>query len=100
MTTIATTNIQDLLDFIDASPSPWHAVATAAERLNQKVFEALNEAESWQLKTGGRYFVVRSGSIIAFVVGQKSPVSSGFNMVGAHTDSPGLRLKPNAAFIS
>lgn len=98
MTTIATTNIQDLLDFIDASPSPWHAVATAAERLNQQGFEALNEAESWQLKTGGRYFVARSGSIIAFVVGQKSPVSSGFNMVGAHTDSPGLRLKPNAAY--
>ena len=98
MTTIATTNIQDLLDFIDASPSPWHAVATAAERLNQQGFEALNEAESWQLKTGGRYFVARSGSIIAFVVGKKSPVSSGFNMVGAHTDSPGLRLKPNAAY--
>ena len=87
----------DLLTFIDASPSPWHAVASAAERLNQQGFEALSEVESWQLKAGGRYFVARNGSIIAFVVGQQSPVSNGFNMIGAHTDSPGLRLKPNAA---
>ena len=91
-------NARDLLAFIDASPSPWHAVATVAERLRQQGFEALNEAESWQLKTGGRYFVARNGSIIIFVIGQKSPVTSGFNMVGAHTDSPGLRLKPNAAY--
>ena len=91
---------RDLLAFIDASPSPWHAVATAAERLNQQGFEALSEVESWQLKAGGRYFVARNGSIIAFVVGQQSPVSNGFNMIGAHTDSPGLRLKPNAAYSS
>lgn len=96
----AQNNARDLLAFIDASPSPWHAVANAAERLSQQGFEALNEAESWQLKTGGRYFVARSGSIIAFVIGQKSPITSGFNMVGAHTDSPGLRLKPNAAYSS
>ncbi len=91
---------RDLLAFIDASPSPWHAVATAAERLNQQGFEALSEVESWQLKAGGRYFVARNGSIIAFVMGQQSPVSTGLNMIGAHTDSPGLRLKPNAAYSS
>lgn len=91
-------NARDLLTFIDASPSPWHAVATAAERLNQQGFEALSEVESWQLKAGSRYFVARNGSIIAFVMGQQSPVSTGFNMVGAHTDSPSLRLKPNAAY--
>ncbi len=89
---------RDLLAFIDASPSPWHAVATAAERLNQQGFEALSEVESWQLKAGGRYFVARNGSIIAFVIGQQSPVSTGLNMIGAHTDSPGLRLKPSAAY--
>lgn len=89
---------RDLLAFIDASPSPWHAVATAAERLNQQGFEALSEVDSWQLKAGGRYFVARNGSIIAFVIGQQSPVSTGLNMIGAHTDSPGLRLKPNAAY--
>lgn len=91
-------NARDLLTFIDASPSPWHAVETSAKRLSQQGFEALNEADSWQLKTGGRYFIARSGSIIAFVIGQQNPINTGFNMVGAHTDSPGLRLKPNAAY--
>ncbi len=101
MTTIANSNIQDLLDFIDASPSPWHVVATSSERLTKAGFKALNESEAWQLETGGRYFVTRGGSsIIAFTIGQNSLPISGFNMVGAHTDSPGLRLKPLAAFSS
>jgi aspartyl aminopeptidase len=101
MTNIANINIQDLLDFIDASPSPWHAVATSVERLIRSGFKALNESEAWQLETGGRYFVTRGGSsIIAFTIGQNSLPSSGFNMVGAHTDSPGLRLKPHAAYSS
>jgi len=101
MTTIATSKIQDLLDFIDSSPSPWHAVATSAEKLINAGFIAINESESWQLETGGRYFVSRGGSsIIAFVIGQNSLSSSGFNMVGSHTDSPSLRLKPHAAYSS
>ena len=101
MTTIANSNIQDLLDFIDASPSPWHVVTTSSERLTKAGFKALNEYEAWQLETGGRYFVTRGGSsIIAFTIGQNSLPISGFNMVGAHTDSPGLRLKPHAAFSS
>jgi len=101
MTTIANTNIQDLLDFIDASPSPWHAVATSSEKLSKAGFKALNESEAWQLENGGRYFVTRGGSsIIAFTIGQNPLPTSGFNMVGAHTDSPGLRLKPHAAFSS
>ncbi len=91
---------QDLLDFIDASPSPWHAVATAEILLKQNRFTPLNESDHWQLSSGGRHYVIRGGgSIIAFIVGSKSVVE-GFNMVGAHTDSPGLRLKPHAAFSS
>lgn len=101
MTTIANSNIQDLLNFIDASPSPWHVVATSAERLINSGFKALNESEAWQLETGGRYFVTRGGSsMIAFTIGQNGLPTSGFNMVGAHTDSPGLRLKPHAAYSS
>lgn len=88
----------DLIDFIDASPSPWHAVETAARRLEGAGFTRLDEAERWQLAPGGRYFVGRGGaSIAAFVLGTKSPADSGFRLVGAHTDSPGLRLKPRAA---
>ena len=98
MTTPAQTSARDLLDFIDASPSPWHAVATASARLAEAGFTLLQETERWSLAVGGRYFVVRGGSsLIAFTVGQGLLAETGFAMVGAHTDSPGLRLKPKAA---
>ena len=92
---------QDLLNFIDASPSPWHAVHSTAQRLNQQAYTQLQETDAWQLQAGNGYFVVRGGaSIIAFIIGKQPLVDSGFRMVGAHTDSPGLRLKPNAAYGS
>lgn len=92
---------QDLLHFIDASPSPWHAVQSTEQRLIQHGFSKLDETDPWQLQTGCAYFVVRGGaSIIAFVLGQQAVADTGFRMVGAHTDSPGLRLKPNAAYSS
>jgi aspartyl aminopeptidase len=90
---------QDLLDFIDASPSPWHALSNIEQRLFKQGFIRLNEAERWQLEAGGSYFVVRGGSsIITFVLGQQAITETGFRIVGAHTDSPGLRLKPKAAY--
>ncbi len=92
---------QDLLDFIDASPSPWHAVNSVEQHLLKHGFTRLEEAQVWQLKPTGRYYVVRGGaSIIAFTLGSQTLSDSGFRMVGAHTDSPGLRLKPHAAFGS
>lgn len=90
---------QALLDFIDQSPSPWHAVDTVANRLKAHGFKSLRENEPWQFKSAGKYFVVRDGgSIIAFVLGQAPLAESGLRIVGAHTDSPGLRLKPKAAY--
>jgi aspartyl aminopeptidase len=90
---------QALLDFIDHSPSPWHAVETVADQLKAHGFKKLRENEPWQFKQGGKYFVVRDGgSIIAFVLGQAPLADNGFRIVGAHTDSPGLRLKPKAAY--
>ena len=90
---------QDLLNFIDASPSPWHVVETAKQQLLAQGFSSLSEADSWQLKAGAKYFVTRNdASIIAFTLGSEDLVESGFRIVGAHTDSPGLRLKPQAAF--
>ena len=89
---------QDLLDFIDASPSPWHAVATCETRLRAAGYEALNETGRWSLTTGGRYYVTRGGSsIIAFIVGDAPLTERGLTMIGAHTDSPGLRIKPKPA---
>jgi aspartyl aminopeptidase len=86
-----------LLDFIDASPSPWHAVDTAVRQLTAQGYSQLFEADAWQLAPGGRYFVTRAdASLVAFIMGRKPSSDAGFRIVGAHTDSPGLRLKPKA----
>jgi aspartyl aminopeptidase len=97
-TTHARQTALDLIDFIDASPSPWHAVASAEQRLLACGFTRLEEAERWAVQPGRRYYTVRGGaSLIAFVAGSRPLADSGFRIVGAHTDSPGLRLKPRAA---
>lgn len=89
---------RNLLDFIDAGPSPWHAVDALARSLEEDGFSPLAETDAWALESGGGYYAVRGGSsLIAFRVGRRSPAESGFRIVGAHTDSPGLRLKPNPA---
>ncbi len=98
ISSVAKAQAQDLLDYIDASPSPWHAVNTTIAKLEANGFQRLIENESWELTEGEQYYVTRDGaSIIAFTLGSKSIVESGFRIVGAHTDSPGLRLKPKAA---
>lgn len=89
---------QNLLDFIDNSPSPWHAVASIETAIQAFQFVRLDEAAPWQLQAGGRYYVVRDdSSIVLFVLGNKVPAEAGFKIVGAHTDSPGLRIRPNGA---
>jgi aspartyl aminopeptidase len=86
---------QDLLDFIDASPSPWHAIAEIERRLQAFSFQRLQENATWLLDSGGRYYVVRDdSSIVLFVLGRKPVTETGFKILGAHTDSPGLRVKP------
>lgn len=98
ITDTARRQAQDLLDFIDASPSPWHAVATCETRLQAAGFGRLNEVDRWQLQPGGKYYVVRGGSsIIAFAVGAQPLAEAGLTLIGAHTDSPGLRIKPKPA---
>lgn len=85
----------DLLRFIDASPTPFHAAAEIASRLEAAGFRALDERERWALTPGARHYVVRGETtVIAFVVGTEPPSDAGFRMIGAHTDSPNLRVKP------
>jgi aspartyl aminopeptidase len=96
--TAARAQAQDLLDFIDASPSPWHAVQQCELRLQAAGFSRLDESERWTLQAGGRHYTVRGGaSIIAFIVGSAAAEAAGLTLIGAHTDSPGLRLKPKPA---
>jgi aspartyl aminopeptidase len=88
---------RDLLAFIDASPTPYHAVAEVSRRLAQAGFREASESELWTLSPGERRLVVRNGgSVLAFQVGSESPVEGGFRIVGAHSDSPNLRAKPLA----
>ncbi len=90
---------QDLLDYIDASPTPWHAVVESARRLEANGYRRLDEKESWKLEAGDKVYVIRNGtSIAAFHIGSEAPETAGFRLVGAHTDSPNLRLKPNAQY--
>ncbi len=85
----------EMLDFIGSAPTPFHAVEQMTLRLKQQGFEQLYEADEWQLQPGGRYYVVRNGSsLIAFIQGENDPLEHGMRMLGAHTDSPCLRVKP------
>jgi len=81
---------EGLCAFIDASPSPYHVCATAAERLRAAGFTELAEGDRWPT-TPGDYFTVRAGSLIAWRAGDDPGVP--FRIVGGHTDSPNLRVK-------
>lgn len=84
-----------LIDFIQASPTPYHAVRSLTSELDAAGFVCLDESEPWELKKRQGYFVTRGGSsIIAFKTGNDDLASSGVRMVGAHTDSPCLKIKP------
>jgi aspartyl aminopeptidase len=86
---------KDLLAFLGASPTPWHAVENMRSRLDSAGFQALDEGEDWSLAKNKGYYVIRNGSsIVAFRTGQNDVVTSGIRMVGAHTDSPCLKVKP------
>jgi len=92
---------EHLVRFIDASPTPFHAVATVIERLEAQGFSKLSEEDAWSIKPGGRHYVVRGEStILGFVVGRRSPALAGFRLIGAHTDSPTLRVKPRGSVRS
>ncbi|MEP6631604.1 MAG: M18 family aminopeptidase, partial [Lapillicoccus sp.] len=86
---------QALIDFVDASPSPFHAVRTAAELLVGAGFVEVDEVEAFPAAPG-RYYLVRGGSLVAWsTAGRPAGALCSFRVVGAHTDSPNLRIKPN-----
>ncbi|MFE5027556.1 M18 family aminopeptidase [Streptomyces sp. NPDC056656] len=83
----------DLMSFLAASPSPYHAVANAAARLEKAGFRQVSETDAWDGTTGGKY-VTRGGAIVAWYVPEGAAPHTPFRIVGAHTDSPNLRVKP------
>ena len=92
---------REVIEFIDDSPSAYHAVKNSSDILEENGFQRLNPREEWKLKKGGQYFVKQSNSaIIAFTVGKDVDLSRGFKIFGSHTDSPCFRIKPNPEMIT
>ncbi|WP_127820256.1 M18 family aminopeptidase [Microbacterium sp. CPCC 204701] len=90
----ARSHADDLAAFVEASPSSFHAAAEVARRLEDAGFIRLDESESWPATAGGRFVVVRDGAVIAWVVPPTATPATGVRVFGAHSDSPGFKLKP------
>ncbi|MDA0631742.1 MAG: M18 family aminopeptidase, partial [Proteobacteria bacterium] len=87
--------ITDLLEFLGESTSPFHAVAAIRKRLEQAGFTELASIDEVPLAAGHGYFTARNDSSIIAVRAGSGAVAEGIRLVGAHTDSPNLSVKPN-----
>ena len=86
---------QGLLDFLRDSPTPFHATENLRRALLSAGYRELDEGMRWQIGPGECCFVTRNGSsLIALRTGDRPLAEQGLHMIGAHTDSPCLRLKP------
>lgn len=92
---------ENLLKYINDSPTAYHAVENAAKILKENEFQEIKETEPWVLEKGGKYFLTKNSSgIIAFVVGNSDLAKDGFRIIGAHTDSPNLKIKPGPCTVT
>lgn len=92
---------EKLIDFLYESPTAFHAVENVKKSLVEGGFVEVREEEKWNLKKGGKYFTTKNGSaLIAFTIGQGEIENEGFKIIGAHTDSPTFRIKPNSEIIA
>ena len=87
-------NMKELMDFLDASPSGYHAAHNLVLMMEKEGYQALSEHEDWQLYPGGKYYMVRGGTtVIAFKIPRGAP--AGFMMSASHTDWPTFKVKEN-----
>ncbi len=85
-----------LFSFLGRTPTSYHAVSALEEELARYQFVKLSESAVWNIEAGKRYLCTRNGSLIAFTVGSDTNLRAGFRMIGAHTDSPSLQVKPHS----
>ena len=88
-------NLDDIIAYLDASPSPWHAAASSVQRLSDAGFAELSLTAEWT-DVPAKGFVQRGAAVVAWHRGAHAGPTSPVRLVGAHTDSPCLRVKPNA----
>ena len=87
---------KNLIDFIHKSPSQFHAGKNVEDILIRNGFKKLNLQDKWELEKEGKYYTIKNNSaIIGFVIGKGEIEEEGFRLIGAHTDSPAFRIKPN-----
>ncbi|MCB9763338.1 MAG: M18 family aminopeptidase [Alphaproteobacteria bacterium] len=92
---------QGLIDFIAASPTPYHCVQEAVRRLTRAGWVEQDEALPFEAAPpGDRRFVRRGGTLVAWLAGTGAPAEAGFRVLGAHTDSPNFRIKPTPEYVS
>lgn len=92
--------LSGLLSFLKSSPTPFHATAVMVRALQAAGFNELKESDSWSLQAGQGYYCSRNGSsLIAFVYGEQPLLEAGLHMMGAHTDSPCLKVKPHPEMV-
>lgn len=90
-------NTQELLEFINKSKCAFQGAYEVKAILDKNGFSEIKECDKWDLKKGGKYYVMKNNSaVIAFEVGSGEIEEEGFRLIGAHTDSPGFRIKPSA----
>ena len=87
---------QELINFIHESPTNFHAILNVTRELIGHGFQQLHSGDAWDIKPGGKYFVTKNhSSLFAFEIGT-APITDGFKIICAHSDSPTFRVKPNA----
>ncbi|MDY4077307.1 MAG: M18 family aminopeptidase [Clostridium sp.] len=90
----------ELLEFINESPTAYHAVNTIKKILDESGFKELKESEAWNLNKGDKCYVIKNDSaIIAFEIGNGEIEEEGFRLIGAHTDSPCFKVKPSPEML-
>ena len=91
----------ELVDFLYDSPSACHGVKATQKILDENGFIEIKETDKWDLQAKGKYYVIKNDSaLIAFEVGTGDIEETGLRLIGAHTDVPGFRIKPNPQMIS
>lgn len=91
---------RELIDFINESPTNFHAILNLKKHLLENGFKQLFSGESWNIERGEKYFVTKNhSSLFAFIPGSGDIAENGFKFICAHSDSPTFRIKPHAEML-